>query len=127
MDLRVGDCYIEVLTPEDGTLFVSRQRIDDARIADHALEKIMEKSQLGSVGGRIAVMVVVCSLHVFDNPRLLDRLPAEIAKAPQLAGVFLALFERGSYRSSFVKNPAAAMPVPQATVDMITGALGTAV
>jgi len=127
MDLRVGDCYIEVLTPEDGTLFVSRQRIDDARIADHALEKIMEKSQLGSVGGRIAVMVVDCSLHVFDNPRLLDRLPAEIAKAPQLAGVFLALFERGSYRSSFVKNPAAAMPVPQATVDMITGALGTAV
>jgi len=126
-DLRVGDCYIEVLAPEDGTLLASRRRIDDARIADHALEKIMERSQLGSVGGRIKVMVVDCSRHVFDNPRMLDRLPAEIAKAPQLAGVFLAMFERGSYQTSFVKNTAAAMPVPQETIDMITGALGTVV
>ena len=122
-DLRAGDCYIEILTPEDGTLFVSRQRIDDGRVAAHALEKIMEKSQLDSVGGRIAVMIVDCSRHVFGNPVLLDRLPAEIAKAPQLAGVFLALFENGRYRSSFVKNPAAASPVPQETVDMIAGAL----
>lgn len=126
-DLKVGDCYIEVLTPEDGTLFVSRQRIDDGRVAGHALEKIMEKSQLGSVGGRTAVLAVDCSRFVFDNPVLLDRLPGEISAAPQLAGVFLALFEGGRYRTSYVKNPAAAHPVPQDTVDMIAGALGAGI
>jgi len=123
-DLRVGDCYIEVLTPEDGTLFVSRQHIDDGWVSAHALEKIMEKPQLGSVGGRTTVMIVDCSRFVFDNPVLLGRLPAELARAPQLAGVFLAMFEDGRYRANFVKNPAAARPVQDATVAIIAGALG---
>ena len=124
VDLRVGDCYMEVHSPDDGTLLLSRQQIDDEALAKRALGKIMDKSQLDSVGSRAVVLVMDCSHVLFGNPQLRERLASRMSERPQLAGVLLILFEGDRYLTHFVKNPAAAMPVPDATVDMISGALG---
>jgi len=124
IDLRLRDCDIEVLSPDDGTLLLSRQQVDDAKIAMRALGKAMGKSQLDSVEGRTAVVAMDCSHFAFNNPELRGLLAAKIAERPQLAGVFLILFRGDHYESDFVKNPAAARPVQDATVAMIAGALG---
>jgi len=123
VDLRVGDCDIEVLSPDDGTLFLSRQQIDDEALARRALGKIMTKRQLGSVENRATVLVMDCSHVLFGNPRLREDLASRITEEPRLAGVFLALFGGDCYQAHFVKNPAAATPVPDGTVKMIAGAL----
>jgi len=126
MDLRVASCHLEVLAPEAGTLFVPQQPLDDAELSGHALERIVGKPLLDSIGDRIAALIVDCSPAALANPRLPGLVSSEIAQVPQLAGAFLASLERGRYRAAFVKNPAAARPIPQETVGLVIRALKTA-
>lgn len=123
VDLRVGDCYMEVLSPDDGTLLLSRQSIDDEALAERALKKAMGKRQLDSVGDRTAMLVMDCSHILFSNPRLRERLASVISERPQLAGVLLILFDNDRYLTHFVENPAASAPVPRETVGMVSAAL----
>lgn len=123
MDLLVGGCHVEVFSPEDGTLLLSRQWLDEGKIAELAVENIKKKSQPESVGDRAALMVVDCPHSVFDNPELRGKLDAAMEEKPQLGGVLLIMFRGDHYVSRFVKNPTAARPVPGATIDMISEAL----
>lgn len=103
---------------------MARLREAREKASMRALEKIMTKPQLDPAGGRNAVLAMDCSRLAFDSPGLRGLLAAKIAKRPQLAGVFLILFRGDHYGLDFAKNPAAAWPVPDATVAMISGAPG---
>lgn len=124
MDLLVDGCHVEVFSPEDGTLLLSRQWLDEKEIADLAVKKIKKKPQLESVGNRAAVMVVDCPHSVFDNPEMRGKLDGAMEEKPQLGGVLLIMFKGDHYVSRFVKNPKAARPVPDAAIAMIGDALG---
>lgn len=123
-DLLVDGCQVEVFSPEDGTLLLSRQWLDEGMIAELAAEEIRKRPQLESAGGRAAVMVMDCPHSVLDSPKLRGKLDAAMGERPQLGGVLLIMFRGDHYASRFAKNPKAARPVPDATVDMIAGALG---
>jgi len=124
IDLHVGACDIGVLSPDDGTPLLSRQQTGD-RGARQAPRKIKTKRQLDPAEARATVLAMDCPHVLFGNPQLRERLAPGMAKGPQLAGVFLALLDGDGYRTHFAKNPAAATPVQEETVEMIAGALGT--
>ncbi|MDD9826414.1 MAG: hypothetical protein OXU86_06575 [Thaumarchaeota archaeon] len=127
MGLLVDNCYVDVPPPEGGAPMLSRRLLDDERAAGSTLGRIMGDRRLDHVGDRAAVLLLDCSWVAFGSRRLRDRLASALAEKPQLSGAFLILLENSRYESAFVKNPAARMPVPQDTVEMMARVLGTGV
>jgi len=124
MDLRVGDCYVGLLSAADGTPLLLRRLLDSAEAVERSLERILQKIRPASTGNRAIILVADCAHGVFGERSLRDRLASAIAEMPRVAGVLLITLDGGSYRSDFVINPAATVPAPQDTIGMMAGALG---
>jgi len=126
-DLRMGGCHLKVLALGEATPSASRQRVGGADLASSELERVLDGSRPDSAGDRTEALIMDCPPAAFDSPWLRRLVSSKIVGVPRLAGAFLVMFRGGRYRSTLVKNPAAARPITRETADAVVEALKTKV
>lgn len=124
VDLRVGECLVEVYSPKDKEVLVPNHVTSVRKPGKALMDAVLKKSQLPHVGGEQTVLVVGCAGGEFFNIDILrPRLEERLGDGEQPGAIFFVLQDGGRYRIECIVNKNAVAAIPDKTMTAIRGAL----